>query len=162
MASVRVILVFMLILLSGCGFQLRGLAVSDTQPQYRLVNHSGETAFGERLAQTMARRHLLLSGSNDEAPALHVHSFDRLQRQLATDAQGRTVEWQMTIEVTISLGVSQYDGQQHDLQVSDKWSVDPDNVLAGSADIAQIKRGVEQEMINRIIQTLFTWQSNGN
>lgn len=149
-------------LLSACGFHLRGsMSAENVTETYHLLDRTAEFSFSDKLNRRLESLGLLSQSDHEDAVELIVQSADWLQRKLAIDSLGRVIEWQMEFEVVLVLRTHKMKASDRiAVKARDSWSTDPDNALAASVDLAQIKAGIETRMVDRIIQILYHRQDS--
>jgi len=143
------------LLLTGCGFHLRGSVELDTSLQALAVRETG----GTTVISAELRRILLAQGVDirDSAPmVLQLHSESSGRRVLSVDSQGRATEYDLRYGVTFSLldvdGVAIIDTET--ITAHRDMQFDPNAVLGSNTEETRLREDMRREVANRILLRL--------
>jgi LPS-assembly lipoprotein len=146
------------LLLSACGFQLRGTVA--LAPAYQALSVSGlaeNNAMRLALENELAQRDVLRSGAKKSNVAtLRIVAFDESNHVMAVDAIGSATDRQLL--ATLVFRVDAHDGQllkpETRVTVSRFFQFDPANVLGRRAEEETIRAEMRREIVERVMRTL--------
>jgi len=145
------------LLLSACGFALRGTAElpASLQPLY-VENVDGSSPMGRELLRVLANNKVALA---DEAAnnqySLAVGSETSSERALSVNANARAGEYELTLGTSYQLrrnGVSA--GEVVPLQLSKVYLADPENAIAKTEEAELIRTEMRRELALLIMRRL--------
>ena len=150
------ILVFLAVLtaLSGCGFQLRGLAALPFTAAYVVAPETSNVATGLRRALSSQQK---LAQSLESAPvhiSLNQESYSK--NILALSGGGKVREYRL--EYRVVLTVTNVAGktlvEPTELHLSNDFSYSDTQVLAKEAEEVSLNRAMEQDALRQILRRL--------
>ena len=158
MLLLRIVVLLSVLALAGCGFQLRGVQMSEVDMTYRLVD-------GEDLASTYAQfkrvlKNTLIRAGYREANAadlmLQIHTFRRENIDGAVDQELRVAE-----QISSSaLSFSVYDDQgraladELRLQVRQVFRVDRSTLLGSFEQRSSTEQILDQKLADQVVRSL--------
>lgn len=142
------------LLLTGCGFQLRG------EPQlpfaHARIEAAEGSALGALLRQTLASQGKLLDGTAQPEILVKLLEERRDKSILSLSGGGKVREYRLTYKV--SLRVTDSKGNEPiapmNLEQSRDYSYDDALILAKQAEEATLWRGMEQEVLRQTLRRL--------
>ena len=158
MLLLRIVVLLSALALAGCGFQLRGVQMSEVDMTYRLVD-------GDDLASTYAQfkrvlKNTLIRAGYREANAadlmLQIHTFRRENIDGAVDQELRVAE-----QISSSaLSFSVYDDQgraladELRLQVRQVFRVDRSTLLGSFEQRSSTEQILDQKLADQVVRSL--------
>ncbi len=147
-------LLLVVLLLSGCGFHLRGAVVlPQSMNNTLIVGASGSELYYEIENALRNAGGEVAQNMDATTSVLTIHGQGINRKVLSVDSQGRDAEYELELRLIFSLRDPQ--GQlladRETIRVNRDFSFDPDNVLAKSEEEASLRsemlrQGVEQMM----------------
>lgn len=144
------------ILLTACGFHLRGEAVMPFKTLYIEAANPGSPLIGE-LRHLLEANHVELTSAADQAEVILSIESDTTEKQILTLAgSGRVSEYQLRYRVSLRA----YDNQQlewmpaDELLLSRDFSYDDAQILAKETEEAQLYQGMRSDMAQQIMRRL--------
>lgn len=156
MISRLALVVVALLLLSSCGFHLRGSEALPEGLEQIYVEASRHSPFRYELINQLEAAGVGLVGESEAKATLTVHSDRIRSRILSVDAQGRAREYALTLIVKYSLQLADSDkaGEPHTARVERDYSFDPDNILAKGGEQARLEQEMRQFAAQQIVRRL--------
>jgi len=145
------------VLLSSCGFHLKGARPLPFTTLY--TNISPDSEFGAQLRRAVlaASPGLRLVDAPEDAQARLVQlSLRQTLRDISIDARGRVEEYELNLEFQFQVTDAQgrFLLEPTTLRVLRELPYDPDAVQARQSEITTVFRNMQQSMIDRIIRRL--------
>lgn len=148
----RVCLVMVMLILSGCGWQLRG--ATDRVDLDSLGLSGGTPEFRLQLEQALEDDGVVIHG---QAPnMLRLSSLEWQSRTVALDSFGRAAE----IELSLKLSWQVLDGKggartlRQQISTTRRYQISADNVTGASDEDRLAREDMQTEMIQRILRAL--------
>lgn len=155
----RCSIIVVLALLAGCGFQLRGAGLAESQLNIAVINglstpSSAYADFMRTLEGTAAR-----SGSSQDGTVdvtLRVQGFAFEIEDGAVDAQVRVVEKiaRLTVEVAALDALGEALAEPWIIEVSQAFRTDRTQLLGSFGQQSQIEEALYQNVASRIVRSL--------
>jgi LPS-assembly lipoprotein len=149
-------LVLLLLVLSGCGFHLRGTVVLPENMARTYIAAGNSSALGYELENMLTAAGGVVVHERAEATAILTLHEERLSsRVLTLDAQGRTSGRVLTLLASFSMVDAQgrVVAEHEGVRIERDFSFDPDNVLAqgGEESLLQeeMRRLAAQQILRR-------------
>ncbi len=147
-------LLFLLLLLSGCGFHLRGTVVLPQSMHKTVIVGASGSELNYEIESTLRNAGGEVAQSVDATTSvLTIHSQGISRKVLSVDSQGRDAEYELELLLIFSLRDPQGRvlADNEKITVNRAFSFDPNNVLAKSEEEASLRsellrQGVEQMM----------------
>ncbi|WP_277373838.1 LPS assembly lipoprotein LptE [Pseudomonas sp. AA-38] len=142
------------VLISACGFQLRG--TGSTQFALTELNVSARNAYGDTVKQV---REALQN--NDVkvyagAPYKLVISRESENRRAASyTSNGRNAEYELTMKIEYEIhGAKDLLLTSNEIEVQNYYLQDSNNLIGSDEEAAQLRRELRREMIQQLVQRL--------
>ncbi|GHE80056.1 LPS-assembly lipoprotein LptE [Thalassotalea profundi] len=148
------------ILMSGCGFSLRGDYFIAAQLQH--INVTSVDKYGE--LTRIVKQHLLLNKveitkSYDKTlPELNILKDTLNRRTLSVFPNGQVAEYELIYTVRYQLRFANEDFESFKIELNRDYQDDPDLALAKSRELALMLSEMRQEAANKIIRNLASIQ----
>lgn len=142
------------VLLSACGFQLRG--TGDVQFALKELDVSARNAYGETVNQV----HEVLQDNGVRvypgAPYRLVLSDEQEnQRAASFTSSARTAEYELTKTLTYEIrGSKDLLLMSNKLEVQSYYTQDGNNLIGGDQEAAQLRQEMNRELIQQLVQRL--------
>jgi outer membrane lipopolysaccharide assembly protein LptE/RlpB len=157
----RIGLLFLLVLLAGCGFQPRGVAeradLSALSPLYVQglpLSDNFSRVLRKRLTDAQVR---LASTRGEATQVLHLFGRDQSKRVQSIDARGKSLEYELTEAVSFSLGETRddFDKTQAPRITIRRAQTNPQTeTLARQIEERELRRQMQREMADRLLRRL--------
>ncbi|WP_455197948.1 LPS-assembly lipoprotein LptE [Kaarinaea lacus] len=151
----RQLLILLLLLLTGCGFHLRGsVELPPEMKEINVVDAGGETLIAPDLRDALRDRAVQVVDS--AGMTLRVRSESYSRRVLSVDSSGRALEYGLTYKVRVRLQAA--DGAvwvaDELITIQRDLRFDPTAVLASSGEEALLQDEMRREAVQRILRLL--------
>lgn len=153
-SALRVGILTLLILLSSCGFHLRGnLPLSQFPAIYIQSERHSELAqlVSERLAHNKVQ---LLEHYQQDAPMLQLHNDSLERRTLSLFPNGQVAEYELIYKVRYTLTMPQGNEQAYEFELFRDYQDDPNQALAKARELELMLDELRQQAANRIVRQL--------
>lgn len=141
-------------LLSSCGFHLRGdLPLSHFPAMYIKSERHSElaTLVGERLTYNKVQ---LLDSYQQSAPMLQLIDDTLERRTLSLFPNGQVAEYELIYKVRYALTMPDGSPQQYQFEIFRDYQDDPNQALAKSKELELLLAELRQQAANRIVRQL--------
>jgi len=142
------------VLLSACGFQLRGTGV--TELSLKEIDLSARNAYGETVTQL--RQVLQTSGVNVHTGApykLILTNEQENQRAASYAGAGRSVEYELTTELSYEIkGLDNLSLLNDKIEVQKVYIHDSNNLTGSDQEAGQIRDEIRRELVQRMVLRL--------
>ncbi len=159
MSARRLLLVLSVLLLTACGFHLRGSDLKDVRFGFTslYLKTQGESPFVIELRRTLGKNKMMPVASAGEAQLiLEIVSEQTTKQILSLSANGRVREYQLGYRVTLHA----YDQQRMDwlpedsIQLSRVLAYDDAQVLAKEQEEAQLYKDMRADAVGQTMRRL--------
>lgn len=142
------------VLLSACGFQLRG--TGDVQFALKELDVSARNAYGETVNQV---REVLQDNGVRVYPGapyrLVLSDEQENQRAASFTSSARTAEYELTKTLTYEIrGSKDLLLMSNKLEVQSYYTQDGNNLIGGDQEAAQLRQEMNRELIQQLVQRL--------
>lgn len=154
MARRAIVLLLSCLLLSSCGFQLRGdLPLSHFPAMYIQSERHSELAalVSERLSYNKVE---VLSSYQSEAPALQLLSDSLERRTLSLFPNGQVAEYELIYKVRYQVSMPGSEPQPYQFELYRDYQDDPNQALAKAKELELMLDELRQQAANRILRQL--------
>jgi LPS-assembly lipoprotein len=152
----RLMLFSLVLLLSGCGFALRGSAElpAQMQPLY-LESLAGDSDMLREVRRTLQNNRVQLVTEPGEGFALGIGNEERSERVVSVNVNARAGEYELTLSLPWQLrqGATVVAGPER-LSISRAYLADPNNAVAKSQEGEQILREMRQDLSRQLLRRL--------
>jgi LPS-assembly lipoprotein len=142
------------VLLSSCGFHLRGnLPLSHFPAMYIQSERHSELAalVAERLSYNNVQ---LLDGYQQSAPMLQLIDDSLERRTLSLFPNGQVAEYELIYKVRYALTMPDAEPLQYQFEIFRDYQDDPNQALAKSKELKLLLDELRQQAANRIVRQL--------
>jgi LPS-assembly lipoprotein len=151
----RLLALLLTLLLSACGFQLRGHAGMPFQSIY--LEAASATPLVSELRRNLEANDVTLSNTAENAELiLNIESESQEKQILSLSGAGRVNEYQLYFKVSLRA----YDNQAHDwipaeeMVVRRNYNYDDTQILAKQQEEAMLVQSMRDDMVRQIIRRL--------
>jgi LPS-assembly lipoprotein len=142
------------VLLSACGFQLRG--TGDVQFALKELDVSARNAYGETVNQV---REVLQDNGVRVYPGapyrLVLSDEQENQRSASFTSAARTAEYELTKTLTYEIrGSKDLLLMSNNLEVQSYYTQDGNNLIGGDQEAAQLRQEMNRELVQQLVQRL--------
>ena len=151
-----------LLLLSSCGFQLRGAYQLPSVMQLTYVKAKAESDLVSALKrQLKASGVTLVDAVSDQAATLSIYNEKKQKRTVSVDSRGRAREYTLSYQVEFELkhSPSGFLMEQQSVKIERDFLFDTDDVLGKSKGINELYESMQQDVIRLLLLRL---QSRGD
>lgn len=154
-AALQVSLVLLLsLVLSGCGFQLRGTAPLQKFPAIHLQGDQHSELLN-LLGVQLQRNNVSLLSQADSQSAVFVLEQDSLQRRtLSLFPNGQVAEYSLIYKVDYQLVLPGQEAKTYQIELFRDYQDDPSRALAKSRELDLMLTELRQQAVARIIRQL--------
>lgn len=147
------LLVLLLVILSGCGFKLRGLYdIPESLSQVALLSSSSDSQLERTLEQALEANGVEISSQAPYRIELQEQRFDR--RTLSLDSSARASEYELRGEVTFR--VTNQEGEEllppRTLTSERSYNVDSSNITASDSQEPVLRQQMHQDLAQQIMR----------
>jgi len=158
------ILVSLLLLLTGCGFQMRGAYQLPAAMQTTYVDASG-IAEGSGLSRILIRRLKasdikIADSESDEVAVLTLSKEQKTKRIISVDSRGRAREYTLTYTISFNVKAvsSEFEITDQEIRIDRDFVFDTEDVLGNSREESRLYEEMQVDVIRLIMLRL---QSQG-
>lgn len=160
------LLLIILLLLSSCGFHLRGLAeIPDWLNNIAVVVDSGSRELEPLLDEQLKSYHVNVFASKAKAQYWLVIENDSFQKQI-TNVSASTTPRQYLLLYTVTFSLTKNSGEtllsSNTVSVTRQFTLNNDRILGSDYEEMTFKREMEREASNLIISRLSAAHQNTN
>ncbi len=149
------------LLLSSCGFQLRGAYQLPQAMQLTHVEARSESELVSALKRQLKASDItLVDASSDQAATLKILKQQKQRRTVSVDSRGRAREYTLSylVEFEVSHPASGFLIEQQTVKIDRDFLFDTDDVLGKSKGINELYESMQQDIVRLILLRL---QSQG-
>ena len=149
-----------LMMLNGCGFQLRGNYL--LAPELQTMEFSSVDQFGE--LTRLIKQHLtvndvtLVQQSTQSIPRMRILQDNLDRRTLSVFPNGQVAEYELIYTVRYQILIPGQDVQNFSFELNRDYQDDPDIALAKSRELSLMLREMRQEAANKILRDMASIQ----
>ena len=149
-----------LMMLNGCGFQLRGNYL--LAPELQTMEFSSVDQFGE--LTRLIKQHLtvndvtLVQQSTQSIPQMRILQDNLDRRTLSVFPNGQVAEYELIYTVRYQILIPGQDVQNFSFELNRDYQDDPDIALAKSRELSLMLREMRQEAANKILRDMASIQ----
>ncbi|MGB1262916.1 MAG: LPS assembly lipoprotein LptE [Cognaticolwellia sp.] len=149
-----------LMLLNGCGFQLRGNYL--LAPELQNIEFSSVDQYGE--LTRLVKQHLtindvnLVQNSAKAIPQMRMLQDNLDRRTLSVFPNGQVAEYELIYTVRYQILIPGQDVQNFSFELNRDYQDDPDIALAKSRELSLMLREMRQEAANKILRDMASIQ----
>ncbi len=140
------------LLLSGCGFQLRGSLPLEKYPAVYLQGDKHSELL-QQLGTQLERNQVKLLDSSDAQAAIFVLDSDSLQRRtLSLFPNGQVAEYELIYKVNYQLVLPGQEPRPYQIELYRDYQDDPSRALAKSKELDLMLTELRSQAVARIIR----------
>lgn len=149
-----------LMMLNGCGFQLRGNYL--LAPELQTMEFSSVDQFGE--LTRLIKQHFtvndvtLVQQSTQSIPQMRILQDNLDRRTLSVFPNGQVAEYELIYTVRYQILIPGQDVQNFSFELNRDYQDDPDIALAKSRELSLMLREMRQEAANKILRDMASIQ----
>lgn len=149
-----------LMMLNGCGFQLRGNYL--LAPELQMMEFSSVDQYGE--LTRLVKQHLtindvkLVPHSDKTIPQMRMLQDNLDRRTLSVFPNGQVAEYELIYTVRYQILIPGRDIQNFRFELNRDYQDDPDIALAKSRELSLMLREMRQEAANKILRDMASIQ----
>ena len=149
-----------LIMLTGCGFQLRGNYL--LAPELQNIAFSSVDQYGE--LTRLVKQHLTINDvnlvqiSDDDIPQMRMLQDNLDRRTLSVFPNGQVAEYELIYTVRYQILIPGKDIQNFRFELNRDYQDDPDIALAKSRELSLMLREMRKEAANKILRDMASIQ----
>ncbi|UUO22997.1 hypothetical protein FGD67_07145 [Colwellia sp. M166] len=149
-----------LMMLNGCGFQLRGNYL--LAPELQTMEFSSVDQYGE--LTRLVRQHLtvndvkLVQQSDKSIPQMRILQDNLDRRTLSVFPNGQVAEYELIYTVRYQILIPGQDVKNFSFELNRDYQDDPDIALAKSRELSLMLREMRQEAANKILRDMASIQ----
>lgn len=161
-SSFKLIIIMLLgMVVSGCGFHLRGDYLMPEQLQTLYV--TSDDTHGE--LTRLVKQHFKVNKVNlapsmqHNVPVLKILKDNLNRRTLSVFPNGQVAEYELIYTVRYQLTVNDESSRQYTFELNRDYQDDPDKALAKSRELSLILSELRREAADRILRELSSYQA---
>lgn len=153
-----------LILLTACGWHLRG--VTPLPPEYRVMylQSQASNSFNQQLKLQLEFNDVVLTASAEDAPAiLRIEPVDIERRTLSVSSSGQVGEFELNGRLTAHiLHIGRDTDVEIELKARRTLTNDVNNVVGTASAETQQRAELERELVNKLLRRLQSLSNTRN
>lgn len=152
-----------LLLLTACGWHLRGVTPLPAEYKVLYVQGQPETTLYHKLVQQLEFNNALVTESLEDAPVLMtLEEYDVDKRILAVDYNGRVSEYELNGLLIVILE-RQLTGEKVELEVTSRRTLanDINNVVATQTEETTLRNQIDSDLVNKLLRRIQSLKDNG-
>ena len=147
--------VLALIILTGCGFQLKGTGSNNTQLQgltIRLISSQPRAELTREVTRELTASGLMLRDDSDTDLSLRLEPEQFTQRNVSLTAQARAAELELTLSAAFSLAESEQELVNARASVNRQMLNDPRNVVGKTEELRLLREEMRRDLAAQIVR----------
>lgn len=152
-----------LLLLTACGWHLRGVTPLPAEYKVLYVQGEEESALYHKLVQQLEFNNVLVTESLEDAPMLMtLEKYEVDKRTLAVDSNGRVSEYELNGLLIVILE-RQLTGEKIELEVTSRRTLanDINNVVATQTEETTLRNQIDSDLVNKLLRRMQSLKDNG-
>ena len=152
-----------LLLLTACGWHLRGVTPLPAEYKVLYVQGEEESALYHKLVQQLEFNNVLVTESLEDAPMLMtLEEYEVDKRTLAVDSNGRVSEYELNGLLIVILE-RQLTGEKIELEVTSRRTLanDINNVVATQTEETTLRNQIDSDLVNKLLRRMQSLKDNG-
>ena len=152
-----------LLLLTACGWHLRGVTPLPAEYKVLYVQGEEESALYHKLVQQLEFNNVLVTESLEDAPMLMtLEEYEVDKRTLAVDSNGRVSEYELNGLLIVILE-RQLTGEKVELEVTSRRTLanDINNVVATQTEETALRNQIDSDLVNKLLRRMQSLKDNG-
>lgn len=152
-----------LLLLTACGWHLRGVTPLPAEYKVLYVQGEEESALYHKLVQQLEFNNVLVTESLEDAPMLMtLEKYEVDKRTLAVDSNGRVSEYELNGLLIVILE-RQLTGEKVELEVTSRRTLanDINNVVATQTEETTLRNQIDSDLVNKLLRRMQSLKDNG-
>ena len=150
----KIYFLLVLVLLSGCGFQLRGAAQLPEQLQPLNLGEAGDEELRNELLILLESNNVAMAVAPEKAAGhLTIGKQEKYRRVISVDSLGRAREYELNYSVYYTIKSKQLDAENV-VKLQRELLFDPDNVLGADYEEQTLYRDMKRDAARLILQQL--------
>ena len=152
-----------LLLLTACGWHLRGVTPLPAEYKVLYVQGEEESALYHKLVQQLEFNKVLVTEFLEDAPVLMtLEEYEVDKRTLAVDSSGRVSEYELNGLLIVILE-RQLTGEKVELEVTSRRTLanDINNVVATQTEETALRNQIDSDLVNKLLRRMQSLKDNG-
>ena len=152
-----------LLLLTACGWHLRGVTPLPAEYKVLYVQGEEESALYHKLVQQLEFNKVLVTEFLEDAPVLMtLEEYEVDKRTLAVDSSGRVSEYELNGLLIVILE-RQLTGEKVELEVTSRRTLanDINNVVATQTEETTLRNQIDSDLVNKLLRRMQSLKDNG-
>ena len=152
-----------LLLLTACGWHLRGVTPLPAEYKVLYVQGEEESALYHKLVQQLEFNKVLVTEFLEDAPMLMtLEEYEVDKRTLAVDSSGRVSEYELNGLLIVILE-RQLTGEKVELEVTSRRTLanDINNVVATQTEETALRNQIDSDLVNKLLRRMQSLKDNG-
>jgi LPS-assembly lipoprotein len=153
----RLIVIGALLVVTGCGFQLKGSGSAGAQLEgtlLRLVSSQPRSELTREVTQELAANGLILTDDGDATLILTLQPEQFTQRNVSLTAQARAAELELTLAADFTLEQADRDPIDARATVNRQMLNDPRNVVGKTEELRLLRDEMRRDLAAQIVRRL--------
>lgn len=150
------ILILTVIILSGCGFHLRGnFKVPQDFTTLQISSLNKYDPLYKTLRHTLANNNIAVTSSNNKTYTLTINNYSFKKQELFRDSDGRTNRTRLTLTITYQLTNKHGVAIKHSKVVSARnVDIDPNAILTSNSETNIVRKELLQDATHKLIRQI--------
>ena len=152
-----------LLLLTACGWHLRGVTPLPAEYKVLYVQGQQESALYHKLVQQLEFNKVLVTEFLEDAPMLMtLEEYEVDKRTLAVDSSGRVSEYELNGLLIVILE-RQLTGEKVELEVTSRRTLanDINNIVATQTEETALRNQIDSDLVNKLLRRMQSLKDNG-
>ena len=152
-----------LLLLTACGWHLRGVTPLPAEYKVLYVQGEEESALYHKLVQQLEFNKVLVTEFLEDAPMLMtLEEYEVDKRTLAVDSSGRVSEYELNGLLIVILE-RQLTGEKVELEVTSRRTLanDINNVVATQTEETALRNQIDSDLVNKLLRRMQSLKDKG-
>jgi LPS-assembly lipoprotein len=153
----RLIVIGALLVVTGCGFQLKGSGSAGAQLEgtlLRLVSSQPRSELTREVTQELTANGLILTDDGDATLILTLQPEQFTQRNVSLTAQARAAELELTLAAEFTLEQADHDPIDARATVNRQMLNDPRNVVGKTEELRLLRDEMRRDLAAQIVRRL--------
>ena len=150
----RILYLFLvMMMLSSCGYQLRGSMNVDGLENIIIVSN-GHTSISKMLSQKLGSSSVSQSQDYDTYPVVKINSVSSQTRQLSVNSSGRVDEYEISKSLDYEIIISENNSVKGTLKASGSYDFNESRMQATTEQEIITNNAIDKVLVRKLIQKL--------
>ncbi len=142
-----------MLMLSSCGYQLRGSMNVDGLENIMIISN-GHTSIANMLSQKLNSKIISQGQNYDTYPILKINSISSKKRQLSVNSSGRVDEYEISKLLDYEIIISENNSVKGKLRASGSYDFNESRMQATKEQELITSAGIDKVLTRKLIQKL--------